>query len=147
LDPVLYYDVLLEFQEGGSVASQAVATMNGYTLSKSQLVVEAISLSRAVELMIQKVESTTAQSAKTVILEDMVTKEDMNDPGLKDEIAEVAGNYGTLDSIDISLNASEQQVIVKLIYAEPIQAIRACKAIHGRGFAGRKIRASILNQN
>jgi hypothetical protein len=146
LDPILYYDVLLEFQEGGSVASQAAATMNGYTLSKSQLIVEAISLPRAVQLMVQNVESATAQTAKTVVLEDMVTVEDMKDPDLKDEIAEEAGNYGTLDSIDISLSSSGKQAIVKLVYAEANQAARACKALHGRCFAGRKIRATIFNQ-
>lgn len=146
LDPSLYFDVLLEYEESGNVSARAAETMNGYMLSKSQLIVEAIPLSRAVELMIQKVESTTAQNAKTVILEEMILPEDLADPELKEEISEEAGKYGSIEKLDISLSASGHQAIVEIIYSDAIQALRACKALNGRGFAGRKIRATLRNQ-
>lgn len=143
LDPVLYYDVLLEYTEGHSAAVKAVETLHGYILSKTQLIVEAIPLSRAVELMVQNVETTAALTAKTVILEDMVTIEDTKDPDLKDEIGEEARKYGEVESIDISISANEKEAVVRIVYVAPSQAARACKALHGRGFAGRKIRATI----
>lgn len=143
LDPELYYDLLLEYNEGESAALTTERTMNGYMLSRSALVVEAIPLTRAVDIMAQKVETTTAQSAKSVLLEDMVTLEDTRDPNLKDEIAEEAGSYGAL--INIEINVHGTNAVIKLHYSEAIQASRACKALNGRLFAGRKVRASLIS--
>lgn len=143
LDPSLYYDVLLEYSDGSAAATKAASTMNGYMLSKTQLLVEAIPLTRAVELMVQKVESASTLQAKTVVLEDMVTVEDTRDPDLKEEIEEEAKKHGAIEHIDISVSPDGQRAVVKVTYSGPADAARACKALHGRGFAGRKIRASV----
>jgi hypothetical protein len=143
LDPSLYYDVLLEYSDGSAAATKAATTMNGYMLSRTQLAVEAIPLTRAVELMVQKVESASTLQAKTVVLEDMVTVEDTREPELKDEIEEEAKKHGAIEHIDISVSPDGQKAVVKVTYSGPADAARACKALNGRGFAGRKIRASV----
>jgi hypothetical protein len=90
-------------------------------------------------------------TSRTVVLEDMVTVEDTNDPGLKDEIAEEAQNYGKLENIEILIEEKKNpdnqvvssHVIIKLYYAEVQDANKACHILNGRLFAGRKIRASL----
>jgi hypothetical protein len=140
LDPKQFFDLLVEYLESSSVAT-AMATMNGHVLSGQRLDVCATSLSRAIELMVQSVESSTFRA---ILLENMVTFEDTKDPGLKDEIAEEAARYGTLVEIDITPNPEAQTADIKLLYADPIDATKAFKALSGRLFAGRKIKATLI---
>ena len=69
----------------------------------------------------------------------MVTVEDTKDPGLKDEIAEEANNYGKLKDIELDIDTIANTVEVRLIYEDSISATKAYKAMNGRAFAGNKI--------
>lgn len=138
LDPYKFYDLLIEFAEEKS-ALAAVSTMNGHNLAGTVLVVESTSLQGAIQLMVQQVEQAVLTS---LLLEDMITEEDMQDPGLKDEIFEEAKNFGDVLKIDITKDEKSGPV-VKIHYKEGIQASKAQKAMNGRGFAGRKIKATL----
>ena len=139
LDPQRFYDLLIEYTEEKS-AAMAVATMHGHNLAGTALSVASTSLQGAIQLMVQQVEQAVLNS---LLLEDMITLEDMEDPGLKDEIAEEARNYGEIVKIEISKD-SKGAPIVKIQYKEGIQASKAQKAMNGRGFAGRKIKATLV---
>lgn len=138
LDPYKFYDLLIEFTEEKS-ALAAVTTMNGHNLAATALVVESTSLQGAIQLMVQQVEQTVLTS---LLLENMITEDDMQDPGLKDEILEEAKVFGEVLKINIAKDEMNAP-IVKIQYKEGIQAGKAQKAMNGRGFAGRKIKATL----
>ncbi len=139
-DPGKYYDLLIEFTEAVS-ADKAARIMNGHVLSGQRLDVQVTSLTKAIELMVQSVENSTL---RCVYLENMITIEDTEDPGLKDEIADEANKYGKLIDIDIIVDRKAGTANMKLHYHEPVEASRAHKALSGRLFAGRKIKATLI---
>lgn len=130
----------MKFHEASS-ADKAAKIMNGHVLSGQRLDVQVTSLSKAIELMVQSVESSTL---RCVFLENMITVEDTEDPGLKDEIADEARKYGRLVDIDIIVDRRADVANMKLYYEEPADAARAHKALSGRLFAGRKIRSTLV---
>mmetsp|Transcript_19646 Transcript_19646/g.33368 ORF Transcript_19646/g.33368 Transcript_19646/m.33368 type:complete len:152 (+) Transcript_19646:1280-1735(+) len=79
-----------------------------------------------------------------VLLENMITMEDVKDPDLKDEIGEEAETYGQLTNVEILVDDSRQTANVKLTYATAVDASKAWKAMNGRVFAGNKIIASLV---
>ena len=79
---------------------------------------------------------------RTVILYDMVPLEEASDPGLKDEIEEEAATHGPLKDISIAV-INNEFVKVTLIYYEPSSALKAFKAMNGRYFGGKVIKASM----
>lgn len=139
-DPGRFYDLLIEFHEASS-AEKAARIMNGHAMSGQRLDVQVTSLSKAIELMVQSVENSTL---RCVFLENMITIEDTEDPGLKDEISEEARKYGRLVDIDIIVDHRAGTANMKLYYEEPAEASRAHKALSGRLFAGRKIKATLV---
>jgi glutamate formiminotransferase len=70
----------------------------------------------------------------------MVTYEDTLDPDLNEEVSEEARNYGTLEKVDITVDDNREATVV-LLYAEPSHAAKALKAMNGRAFGGKKIKA------
>jgi hypothetical protein len=139
LDPNEYYDVLLEYTDAGAAAS-AARTMHNHNLAGSKLQVETISLQDAIQLMIQKVEQAVLTA---VLLDDMITEEDVEDPDLKGEITEEASKYGQV--VDIKINSENpSKPTVRLQYKEASEAVKAQKSLNGRSFAGRKIKASLV---
>lgn len=137
-DPASFYDILFEYNDSGAAAA-AARTMNGHTIAGSKIIVETISLQGAIQLMIQKVEQAVLT---TVLLEDMITLEDVKDPDLESEIREEAEKYGKL--VELKIITAESKANVKLFYHEAAEAVKAQKALNGRGFAGRRIKASLV---
>ncbi len=110
--------------------------MNGFALGGANLQVDVISLSRGNELLL-----VDTSQFRRVVLEDMVSYEDAQDPDLKDEVGEEACNYGTLLKVEIDVDEPTQAVTVTLLYAEPAMAAKCLKAMNGRAFGGKKIKA------
>ena len=141
MDPKEYYDLLIEYHEQGH-ASSAASLTNGHILSGTALQVEVVSLQTAVDLMMKSVEQLTC---KSVLLENMVTMEDVKDPTLKEEIALEAEAHGKLLNIEVIVVDKEKDIVhVKLEYDEPASATKAYKALGNRMFAGRKIKATLV---
>ena len=138
MDPTEFYDVLLEYNEA-IAASTAARTMNGHNLAGTKLIVETISLQDAIQLMIQKVEQAVLT---TVLLEDMLTTEDLEDPDLEGEILDEAKKYGNVTTLKINKEGAKPSVRVN--YQEANDAVKARKSLNGRSFAGRKIKASLV---
>lgn len=121
-----------------SAAKATADSMNAFDLAGKQLRVDVVSRLR----MQQEVSpSTMAHTFTTVLLERMVTLEDTKDPGLKDEIAEEARNYGNLKDVELVIDEVQGEVEVRLLYADAASAAKAHKAMNGRAFAGNKISA------
>jgi hypothetical protein len=137
LDSSNYYDLLIEFMDQ-SAASSASRTMNGHNLAGTPLGVQTISLQDAIQLMIQKVEQCVLTA---VLLEDMITLDDVSDPDLEGEILDEAKKYGDVQSIKIIPDAKPT---VKLQFKEASEAVKAQKSLNGRAFAGRKIKATLV---
>lgn len=131
---------MLEFNDS-SCSLLASQTLNNHVLAGENIVVQPIPLDKAISLMLKKVEASVLCS---VLLESMITLEDTEDPNLKDEIHEEAVRYGDLVKIDIITDKILNQANVKITYKEPIHALKAQKALGGRMFAGRKIKASLI---
>lgn len=121
--------------ESPLTAKTTVEGLHNFPLGGANLSCSTISLGRANELL--DVDTSTFQR---VVLEDMVTYEDTLDAGLEEEISEEARNYGTLDKVEINV-ADDKEVTVVLHYAEPAHAAKALKALNGRAFGGKKIKA------
>ena len=80
----------------------------------------------------------------SVVLQNMISMEDTNDPDLESEIAEEAGKYGKLVKIDIvTSDPSDVKVILK--YHNSADASKALKALDGRAFANRPIIAKLAD--
>ncbi len=138
LDSTLFYDMLIEFYDTGAAAA-AARGLNGHSLAGTKIGVELTSLQGAIQLMIQKVESAVLTH---VLLEDMITVEDTKDPDLEGEIREEAEKYGQVLAIKIIVEGSAANV--KIQYKEAAEAVKSQKSLHGRSFAGRKIKASLV---
>jgi len=76
----------------------------------------------------------------TLVLENMVLVEELDDPELKDEIIEEASCFGTLTDITITV-LSSQQVQIHLTYASEEMARLAMSKMDKRSFAKRIIKA------
>lgn len=83
-----------------------------------------------------------SSTAKVVVLDDMVPLAEASDPGLKQEIEEETANFGTLEDISIEV-VNNSFVRIKLFYARPEDALKAYKALNGRYFGGKPVRASL----
>jgi hypothetical protein len=79
---------------------------------------------------------------KVVVLDDMVPLAEAADPGLKEEIEEETVNFGTLDDVSIEV-VDNSFVRIKLFYARPEDAQKAYKALNGRYFGGKPVRATL----
>jgi hypothetical protein len=123
-----------------AIALSTASAMNKFQLAGLELSVEVCSLDKANQLL-----SVDDSTFCRVILKDMVTLEDAEDPDLKDEISEEANNYGKLDNVVIEVKTNEvtgkQEVIVELKYTNPTDSHKAHKALNGRAFGGKKINA------
>ena len=115
-------------------ATKAAFSMNAFVLYDEAFKCEVITKARMKQLLI--IDTSTFCTVK---LESMVTVEDTKDPGLKDEIAEEANNYGKLKDIELDIDTIANTVEVRLIYEDSISATKAYKAMNGRAFAGNKI--------
>jgi multidrug efflux pump subunit AcrA (membrane-fusion protein) len=109
--------------------------LNNFPLGGTILALSVITLSSANKLL--EIDTSTF---RRVVLEDMVTYEDTLDPDLNEEISEEARNYGTLEKVDINVDSKREATVV-LLYAEPEHAAKALKAMNGRAFGGKKIKA------
>eukprot|EP01035_Chromulina_nebulosa_P017711 gene17711-23303_t len=128
-----------------SSAEDAVSCMNLFDFGGLPLIVETTTInpfpnqSIKSDSPIKEVDKNT-----TVLLENMITIEDLSDPYLKDEILEEASKYGLCKDIKfIQLSSTAH---VKLIYHENSEATRAMTALDGRNFAGNKIKAYLLQE-
>jgi len=123
-----------------AIALNTASAMNKFILSSLELNVEVCSLDKANNLL--AVDDSTFTK---VILKDMVTLEDAEDPDLKDEIADEAKTYGQLENVVIEVKTNEfsgeNEVIVELTYGNPTDSHKAHKALNGRAFGGKKINA------
>ena len=73
----------------------------------------------------------------------MITMEDLQDPGLKEEITEEASRYGSIVSVSINIVDTQQPHIV-LQYENVTDALLAFQNLNGRYFAGRKVTATLI---
>ena len=120
-----------------AAAAQATASgLNKFALSGRELTVEVVPFSRAKQLL-----EVDTSSFCRVVLQDMVSFEDTLDPGLKEEVSEEAATYGALQDVQIAVEGVSKEVTVTLLYAEPAHAAKALKALNGRAFGGKKIKA------
>lgn len=78
----------------------------------------------------------------TVVLDNMVPLHEASDPTLKAEIEEEAAVYGPLKYISIEVVRSEF-VRVKLVYLGTASALNAYRAMDGRYFGGKLLKASL----
>jgi hypothetical protein len=119
-----------------AVADTTATSMDAFDLAGAPLRCEVVSRLRMLQLLSP---STMSHTFCCVLLDKMVTLEDTNDPGLKDEIAEEAQNYGDLKDVVLNVDKEKGEVEVKLIYRDAGSAAKAHKAMNGRAFAGNKI--------
>lgn len=87
--------------------------------------------------------SSTTESYSSLILENMVSAQEAEEPDLKDEIAEEVSKYGKLASIDITVEKDSKDATIVLKYTSPSDAARAHQALQGRAFANKKIIATL----
>lgn len=144
LEPLAYYDVLLEYEDDTS-AQNAIKAMQGYMLRKVALEIESISKVRFGQL--QSLTLPPSKLCKRVRLDNMVTVEDTKDPGLEEEIGDEARNYGKLGDIVIEVNEVENAATITLSYEDEESALKSYRGLNGRLFAGRKIKATLLPEN
>ncbi|KAJ1442243.1 hypothetical protein B484DRAFT_390229, partial [Ochromonadaceae sp. CCMP2298] len=129
--------LIVEYEDA-QIAAATAASMGDFDLAGCTLSCQLVSRTQAVQAIER------AGGMRGVLLENMVSMGDLGDPGLKEEIAEEASNYGPLDTIDLVVDEQQQQVRVKLLYSSAAGASTAIKAMHGRTFAGNKIQAKLL---
>lgn len=124
----------------GSVANAEEATrgMDKVALAGLELKLE--------QLSAQVTEAGRATPTLTsVLLEDMVTAAEAREADFRDEVEEEAGNYGQLQRVDVVVGAPpEEAVKVTLVYKNAAEAAKAFRAMNGRYFGGKPIRASLL---
>ena len=83
---------------------------------------------------------------RRVVLENMVSIEDLNDPELKDEISQEAMNYGNLKKVDFVIESNAMMgsfVKVLLDFDLKEEAEKCYRAMNGRFFAGKAVKASL----
>jgi poly(U)-binding-splicing factor PUF60 len=86
--------------------------------------------------------SVAAPVARKVLLENMVSVDEINDPELKEEITAEAGKYGTVEKLTIGLNDAGV-VTVSLLFKDGESAQNAHKAMDGRFFGGKQIKSRL----
>jgi hypothetical protein len=129
--------VVVEYADASTAAITA-QSMNAFDLAGSALRVDTITRLQLLQLASP---ATMGHTFCTVLLEKMVTLEDTKDPGLEEEIAEEARNYGALKEVLLDIDEVRGEVEVRLLYADPSSASKAYRAMNGRAFAGNKITA------
>jgi hypothetical protein len=129
--------VVVEYADASTAATTA-QSMNAFDLAGSALRVDTIT---RLQLLRLASPATMGHTYCTVLLEKMVTLEDTKDPGLEEEIAEEARNYGALKEVLLDIDEVRGEVEVRLLYADPSSASKAYRAMNGRAFAGNKITA------
>lgn len=87
--------------------------------------------------------ASSTESYSTLILKNMVSAQEAEDPDLKDEVAEEVSKYGKLTTIDITVEKDSADATIVLKYASPSDAARAHAALQGRAFANKKIIATL----
>ena len=87
--------------------------------------------------------ATATESYSSLILQNMVSAQEAEDPDLKDEVAEEVSKYGKLTTIDITVEKGSAEATIVLKYASPSEAARAHAALQGRAFANKKIIATL----
>jgi hypothetical protein len=89
--------------------------------------------------------STAATSVryKSLKLLNMVSVDEIQDPDLKEEIAEEVRKYGQLLDIQFYVDNSNNSATVALRYATEEDTLRAYQALQDRAFANKKIVASL----
>jgi hypothetical protein len=90
--------------------------------------------------------SSSSSAIRKVLLEGLISVEEISDPELKNEISEEARKYGMLEKIHIGLNSSGRAT-VSLLYADGESARRAHTAMNGRFFGGRTVKSSLACDN
>lgn len=123
---------LIQVEEEQSV-KKMIDSMNGFMLASCPLHIDAVHV------------ATTAASSDRcrVLLENMVSKDDLNDPDLSGEIEEEATNYGRLKTA-VEIEEKEDGIFVTLSYDLPQDAAKAFKVMNGRNFGGQTIKASLI---
>mmetsp|Transcript_19647 Transcript_19647/g.33371 ORF Transcript_19647/g.33371 Transcript_19647/m.33371 type:complete len:496 (+) Transcript_19647:36-1523(+) len=171
-DAAAVYAIVVEYAESG-VATATATSMQDFDLASHKLQCQVISKAKFNQLLSAGSSSSSSSSNTTssstdapvtaggngagaasaadvnsistqVLLENMITMEDVKDPDLKDEIGEEAETYGQLTNVEILVDDSRQTANVKLTYATAVDASKAWKAMNGRVFAGNKIIASLV---
>lgn len=89
--------------------------------------------------------SPSSSSSSVVLLENMISIEAaLEDPTLKDEIAEEAATHGKLNNVELLIDTERKEVKVKLYYQDAIGASTAAKALNGKRFDGNTIKAVLV---
>ena len=125
-----------------SAAKEAAAGMNCFNLGGLPLVV--LYNPSASSLPITSVAPAVAASVPvkvTLVLEDMIGIDEVNDPDLPEEIQEEAEKYGKVKNIDIKVDSNKPKIFV--VFEDGTGADRAFKAMNGRNFGGNIIAASL----
>lgn len=137
----VYNDALIQF-ETAAIASSACAGLNMFELIGSKLVVEQISVEDAEILSAKVINEITLNEFSTVILENMVSVEEAEDPDFKEEVEDEAVKFGELStSVEIVIDSSSKTVKVLLRYKNSRNARRSFKAMNGRTFGTNTVKA------
>ena len=104
-------------------------------------IVKAIALQNALSAGAVASTGSSSPALRSLSLYDMLTLDDIKDPDLEQEIRDDACKYGELIKLEIVLENSATTVCAKLTYKNVDDALNAFKALNGRVFDGRKIRA------
>lgn len=129
---------LIRYDAAEEVVRRTADSMNGFDLAGRPLQCSASAWSAATA---QQAPAAADAAPTAVLLRNMVSIDELNDPELKDEIAEEAQNYGALKETEFAVEGNEVNVVLRYHSAEDAQ--RALKAMHGRVFAGNKIHAEL----
>jgi NAD-dependent oxidoreductase involved in siderophore biosynthesis len=138
---VITLSVLLTFASAAS-ASEALARMDGFSLAGQTLEVASISDKEAARVKADIVAAEKKPKLHKVVLENMVSLEEVTDPTLKGEIAEEARRYGELRDVNIVIDHTKA-VKVFLEYSHAAEAEKAFKTFDKRYFGGRCISAKL----
>jgi hypothetical protein len=152
---------LIEYADSQTAATVSVS-MKNFNLAGFPLLVQLISteqanllipsatpaaLAKAVAAATKAAASAAAalatESYSSLILQNMVSAQEAEDPDLKDEVAEEVSKYGKLTTIDITVEKGSAEATIVLKYASPSEAARAHAALQGRAFANKKIIATL----
>lgn len=120
-----------------AAAKEAATSMNCFNLGGLPLVVLYNPLAP-----VSSAPSIPEKEKFAVVLEDMISIEEVNDPDLKDEISEEVEKFGKLTKIDIKVADGKPKI--ELVFQTSNDASNAFKAMNGRNFGGNIIRASLI---
>ena len=133
------------FPLGGRTLKVGPASTNGPNLSNMNQTnaedKEDLSISGNERFLIMQklARGTGGNNCKTISLKNMVTKEELYDEDLEEEITSECLNFGIVDKLVLYQVPGSSEVIVYVVFDSPSSAEKAVSALNQRWFAKRLI--------